>query len=175
MTVAEKIAENAKNSNIQEVANFSKGMPPQFDGDSMLAEGDKIIMPAQMPKVYQQLFGTNKAEFIVVELIKKDGTRTSFNFFPSSLSKTIFPAEMVGDVVKLKLPVIHPKGDVVNHYLSFRGKSEGGKNDVQLAMESMLGWTIEITGDEVVKTQKWANGNALNELRDTHVFTYTKK
>jgi hypothetical protein len=175
MTVAERIAENAKNSNIQEVTTFSKGMPPQFDGDSMLAEGDKIVMPTQMPKVYQQVFGNNKAEFIVVELIKKDGTKTSFNFFPSSLSKTIFPAEMVDGVVKLKLPVVHPKGDVVDHYLSFRGKSKGDKNDVQLAMESMLGWTIEITGDTVFKTQKWANGVALNELRDTHAFTYSKK
>lgn len=175
MTVAEKIQENAKNSNITEVQSFSKNLPPQFDGDSMLQKGDKIVMPTTMPKIYSQIFGTNSAEFMVVELIKADGSRTAFNFFPSSLSKTIFPAEMVNGVAKLKLPVMHPKGDVCNHYLSFRGKKDGDKSEVQQAIESMLGWTIEITGDDVVKTQKWANGVALNELKDTHVFTYTKK
>jgi hypothetical protein len=174
MTVAEKISENAKNSNISKATSFSKGMPPQFDGDSMLQKGDKIVLPAQLGEVFSQKFGNNVAEFIVVELVKVNGTKTAFNFFPSMLSKTIFPAEEVNGQVKLKLPVMHPKGDVVDHYLSFRGKSEDGKNDVQLAMESMLDWTIEVTDDLTVKTQKWADGKALNELRDTHVFTYTK-
>lgn len=174
MTVAEKITENEKNSNITKAASFSKGMPPQFDADSMLQKGDKIVIPDTMPAVYSQKFGSNKAEFIVVELIKKDGSKTAFNFFPSSLSKTIFPAEMIDGVAKLKLPVMHPTGDVVDHYLSFRGKSEGEKNDVQLAMESMLGWTIEVADDLVVRTQKWVDGVAQNELKDTHVFTYKK-
>lgn len=175
MTVAEKISDNLKNANITETTSFSKGMPPTFDGDSMLAVGDKIVMPANIDKVYSQKFGTSHAEFIVVKLVKANGTETAFNFFPSSLSKTIFPAEEVNGQVKLKLPVMHPKGDVVDNYLSFRGKTQDGKNDVQLAMESMLNWTIEITDDLVVKTQKWVNGSAVNELKDTHVFTYSKK
>jgi hypothetical protein len=174
MTIVEKIAENAKNANIQPATSFSKSMPPQFDADGLLQLGDKIIMPATMPQIYQQKFGTNIGEFIVVELIKKNGTKTAFNLFPPMFSRTIFPAEMVDGVAKLKLPVRHPKGNVVDHYLSFRGKGTDEKTDVQLAIESMLGWTIEVKGDEPVKTQKWVNGVATNELKDSHVFTFEK-
>lgn len=174
MTVAEKQAENAKNSNISPVTTFSKGMPPQFDGDSILQVGDKIVIPENMPQVYEQKFGENTAEFIVVELVRKDGTKTAFNFFPSSLSKTIFPAEKVDGVVKLKLPVDHPDGDVVNHYMSFRGKGTEEQSDVQMAMESMLGWVIEIADDKTIPTQKWVKGVAVNELKDVHKYTYKK-
>lgn len=174
MTVAEKMVENAKNSNISTVATFSKGMPPQFDADGLLQVGDVIIIPSTMPQVYEQKFGANKAEFIVVELKKANGTTTAFNFFPASLSKTIFPAEEVAGVVKLKLPVDHPNGTAVDHYLSFRGKGTAEKTDVQLAMESMLGWSIRIDNDKEVKVQKWVDGKAVNELKTSHVYTYNK-
>lgn len=174
MTVEERVQQNLKDANVKKATSFSKGMPPAFDGDSMLQKGDKFVIPATMPEVYSRKFGEYTAEFITVELIKANGERTSFDFYPSSLSKTIFPAEMVDGKVTLKLPVMHPKGDVVDHYLSFRGKGTEEKTDVQLAMESMLGWTIEIADDLVVTTQKWADGKALNELKNTHVFTYKK-
>lgn len=174
MTVAEKIVENAKNSSITTVATFSKGMPPAFDADGILREGDVIILPSTMPQVYEQKFGANKAEFIVVELRRADNTTTAFNFFPASLSKTIFPAEVVNGTVKLKLPVRHPLGTAVTHYLSFRGKGTAEKSDVQLAMESMLGWSIRIDKDEEETVQKWADGKALNETKTAHVYTYNK-
>ena len=174
MTVIEKITENAKNSSIAPVATFSKGMPPQFDADGLLQKDDVIIIPTTMPQVYEQKFGAHKAEFIVVELRKANGTTTAFNFFPASLSKTIFPAEEVAGVVKLKLPVDHPNGTAVTHYLSYRGKGTAEKTDVQLAMESMLGWNIKIDADREVTVQKWANGIALNELKTAHVYTYNK-
>lgn len=171
MTVEERIEQHASDANVKAVASFGKSMPPAFDPDGMLKEGDTFTVES-LDKIYSRVFGTTTAEFIPVKVIHADGTESSFDFYPSMLSKTIFPAEMVNGEAKLKLPVLHPKGTIVDKYLSFRGKGTEEKTDVQLAMESLVGVTIKVTGDTIVKTQKWVNGKAINELKDTHVFTY---
>ena len=103
MNVQERIAENAKNANISEVTTFSKSQPQGFDTDGILYEGDVIIFPATMPKIMKQVFGMrrnaagqpeqNFAEFIVVEVKNSKGESRGVNFFPSSLTKNVWPAK----------------------------------------------------------------------------------
>ena len=57
MNVTERIAENAKNSNISVAeGGFTKSQPRGIDPDAVLNEGDIIMFPETMPQVMHQDF-----------------------------------------------------------------------------------------------------------------------
>ena len=185
MNVQEKIADNAKNARISEVAAFTKSQPQGFDTDGILDAGDTIIFPTTMPKVMKQTFGMrrnangepeeNYAEFIVVEVINSKGESRGVNFFPSSLTKNVWPAEKGedGKVVTLteKGPM-NPKGSAVDLYKSAAGKGTDEKTDMQLGMELLLGKKVKVENKTPVEIQRWRNGETVNELRTTNLFEY---
>lgn len=185
MNVQERIAENAKNANISEVSGFSKSQPQGFDTDGILDAGDVIIFPATMPKVMKQTFGMrrnadgqpeqNYAEFIVVEVINTKGESRGVNFFPSSLTKNVWPAkkEADGKVVTItENGPMNPKGSAVDLYKSVAGKGTADKTDMQLGMELLLGKKVKVENKTPVDVQRWRNGETVNELRTTNLFEY---
>ena len=185
MNVKERIAENAKNANISEVTTFSKSQPQGFDTDGILDAGDTIIFPATMPKVMKQVFGMrrnaagqpeqNYAEFIVVEVINSKGESRGVNFFPSSLTKNVWPAkkEADGKVVTItENGPMNPKGSAVDLYKSVAGKGTDEKTDMQLGMELLLGKKVKVENKTPVEIQRWRNGETVNELRTTNLFEY---
>ena len=176
MTLAERRAENAKNTSISAAANFGKKLPEEFGGD-ILRKGDIITLPSEYifsgnnANVFTQKFGNSEAQFVLATLTR-DGQDSTINFFPSSMTKSIFVSEMVGDKVQLKMPVLRPLGTAVEKVFSFRGKGTAEKTDFHMAMEALAGSKIHVAEDTVVKTQKWTDGVAQNSLKDTHVYTY---
>ena len=176
MTLAERKAENAKNTSITAAANFGKKLPEEFGGD-ILRKGDIITLPSEYifsgnnANVFTQKFGNSEAQFVLATLTR-DGQDSTINFFPSSMTKSIFVSEMVGDKVQLKMPVLRPLGTAVEKVFSFRGKGTAEKTDFHMAMEAIAGSKIHVAEDTVVKTQKWTDGVAQNALKDTHVYTY---
>lgn len=176
MTLAERRAENAKNTSISAAASFGKKLPEEFGGD-ILRKGDIITLPSEYifsgnnANVFTQKFGNSEAQFILATLTR-DGQDSTINFFPSSMTKSIFVSEMVGDKVQLKMPVLRPLGTAVEKVFSFRGKGTAEKTDFHMAMEAIAGSKIHVAEDTVVKTQKWTDGVAQNALKDTHVYTY---
>lgn len=185
MKLAERIAENEKNEAISEVKGFTKSQPQGLDTDGVLQEGDTILMPAKLPKVYKQKFGTridpatdrsveNYAEFIVVEVENEAGEIRAINFFPSSLTKNIWPAEKKGDTVVTitENGPFNPKGTAVDLYKSFQGKKEEGKTDMQLGVEALLGKKIKITSKTPITVQRWRGGHTVDETRTTNLFVY---
>ena len=176
MTLAERRAENAKNTNISAAANFGKKLPEEFGGD-ILRKGDVITLPSEYifsgnnANVFTQTFGNSEAQFVLATLTR-DGQDSTINFFPSSMTKNIFVSEMVGEKVQLKMPVLRPLGTAVEKIFSFRGKGTEEKTDFHMAMEAIAGSKIHVAEDTVVKTQKWTDGVAQNALKDTHVYTY---
>ena len=176
MTLAERKAENAKNTSISAAANFGKKLPEEFGGD-ILRKGDIITLPSEYifsgnnANVFTQKFGKSEAQFVLATLTR-DGQDSTINFFPSSMTKSIFVSEMVGDKVQLKMPVLRPLGTAVEKVFSFRGKGTAEKTDFHMAMEAIAGSKIHVAEDTVVKTQKWTDGVAQNALKDTHVYTY---
>lgn len=185
MNVQERIAENAKNANISEVSGFSKSQPQGFDTDGILDAGDIIIFPAIMPKIMKQTFGMrrnangepeeNYAEFIVVEVINTKGESRGVNFFPSSLTKNVWPAkkEADGKVVTItENGPMNPKGTAVDLYKSVAGKGTADKTDMQLGMELFLGKKVKVENKTPVDVQRWRNGETVNELRTTNLFEY---
>ena len=186
MNVQERIADNAKNANISEVTTFSKSQPQGFDTDGILDEGDVINFPTTMPKIMKQVFGMrrnaagqpeqNYAEFIVVEVVNAKGESRGINFFPSSLTKNIWPAEKKEDgtvVTITEKGPMNPKGDAVDLYKSVAGKGTDEKTDMQLGMELLLGKKVKIKNKIPVEVQRWRGGDPVNELRTTNLFEYT--
>ena len=185
MNVQERIAENAKNANISTVTTFSKSQPQGFDTDGILDAGDTIIFPATMPAIMKQVFGMrrnangepeqNYAEFIVVEVVNAKGESRGVNFFPSSLTKNVWPAVKNADgtvtTITEKGPM-NPKGDAVDLYKSVAGKGTDDKTDMQLGMELLLGKKVKVENKTPVEVQRWRGGNVVNELRTTNLFEY---
>lgn len=181
MTVEERIAENSKNKAIEEVTGFSKKQPVGFETDSILDAGDVIVMPATMPKVFKQVFGQNEdgediyAEFIVVNVEHPGKATRAINFFPSSLTKNIWPAEKDddGDVVLVGNGPLNPKGTAVDLFKSFQGQTgSSGETDTQLGVNALLNKRIAIPSKEMIDTQVFRKGKRINELRKTGLLTY---
>jgi hypothetical protein len=194
MTIEQREHENSLNTAISPVqgGQFVKSQPRGFDMDAQLQKGDTIIMPATMPKIYRQDFGerTNRntgkvekqfAEFIIVNVRNKDGELRAINFFPSSLTKSIWKAHKEGDTVISDTAggPLSPKGTAVDLFRSFKGKGDANKTDVQLGMEALLGKEISIAEAESIDTQRWGQVNGvntrLNELRPSWLYTYDLK
>ena len=185
MNVQERIAENARNANISTVATFSKSQPQGFDTDGILDAGDTIIFPATMPEIKKQVFGMrrnasgqpeqNYAEFIVVEVINAKGESRGVNFFPSSLTKNVWPAKKEADGKVTTITEngpMNPKGTAVDLYKSVAGKGTDDKTDMQLGMELLLGKRVKVDSKVPVEVQRWRNGETVNELRTTNLFEY---
>ena len=185
MNVKEKIADNAKNARISTVAAFTKSQPQGFDTDGILDAGDTIIFPDTMPAIMKQTFGMrrnangqpeeNYAEFIVVEVINSKGESRGVNFFPSSLTKNVWPAEKGEDgkvVTITEKGPMNPKGTAVDLYKSAAGKGTAEKTDMQLGMELLLGKKVKVESKIPVDVQRWRNGETVNELRTTNLFEY---
>lgn len=181
MTVVEKQQENAKNKNIKVVNGFTKAQPTGFDTDSILGDGDVILMPTTLPEVGQQIFGQDEdgndiyGEFIVVEVENPNKAKRAINFFPSSMTKNIWESQMVDGEVELvdNGGPLNPKGTAVETYTSFQGKTgPNGETDVQLGVEALLGKKITVTLDRKVKIQVYKNGKRVNRLKDTSLLNY---
>ena len=185
MNVKEKIADNAKNARISTVAAFTKSQPQGFDTDGILDAGDTIIFPDTMPAIMKQTFGMrrnangqpeeNYAEFIVVEVINSKGESRGVNFFPSSLTKNVWPAEKGEDgkvVTITEKGPYNPKGTAVDLYKSVAGKGTQNKTDMQLGMELLLGKKVKVENKTPIEIQRWRNGEPVNELRTTNLFEY---
>lgn len=181
MTIAERENENLKDGKVKEVSGFVKQMPTGFDSDSVLDVDDVLVFPAVMPKVYQREFAKDAdgnsifGEFIVLNVKHAGKADRAVNFYPSSFTKNIWPAKKAEDgTVELDAPngPLTPKGTAVDLYLSFKGKSENGKTDVQLGVEALLGKSVKISQKQEIQTQVFRNGKRENALRKTNLPTY---
>jgi hypothetical protein len=180
VTIAEKIQQNQGNAKISAVNGFSKGLPVPFDSDSILQQGDTILLPTVMPQVYKQVFGVNQAgeetfgEFIVVDVRNAQGITRAINFFPSTLLKVLWEAEKdnLGQVSMKPQAPLEMKGTAVDFMKSMIGKADPGESDTQTAIKRMLGRQINIPLVEQVKVQRWRSGVAVNELKNANLYTF---
>jgi hypothetical protein len=181
MTVVEKVAENGKNKNIKGVTGFSKSMPQGFDTDSILGVGDIVEIPTAMPQVYQQKFGEDAdgnpvyGEFIVVNVKHEGKADRAINFFPSSLTKNIWPSQKNddGEIELVDGRPMQPKGTAVDLYTSVQGTvGAAGETDMQLGVNKLLGKNIHVADAVEVDVQVFRNGKRTNALKKSKVFTY---
>ena len=181
MTIAEKVLENGKNVNVQSVNGFSKAQPTGFDADGILAVGDVIHMPAEMPQVYSQKFGEDAegkpvtGEFIVVNVSHPGKADRAINFFPSSLTKNVWASRKNedGTIELAENRPLNPKGTAVDIYTAEQGKvGPNGETDMQLGTMALLGKNITVADAVEVDVQVFRNGKRQNALKKSKVFTY---
>ena len=185
MNVKERISENAKNATVSEATAVAKWLPQGFVTVGILYAGDTIIFPDTMPTINKQVFGMrrnaagqpeqNYAEFIVVEVKNAKGESRGVNFFPSSLTKNVWPAkkEADGKVVTItENGPMNPNRSAVDPYKSVARKGTDEKTDMQLGMELLLGKKVKVENKTPVEVQRWRNGETVNELRTTNLFEY---
>lgn len=180
MNLVERIAENEKNDRIEVSENgFTKSQPQGVDPDAVLNEGDIIQFPETMPTVKKQTFpgSDNFGEFIEVNVVCEDGHEKGINFFPSSLTKNIWPAwkdEKTGEVVaEIANGPKNPSGTAVDLYTSVKGQTgPNGETDMQLGMELLLGHRVRVKSKVPVTIQRWRDGERVNELATTNLMEY---
>lgn len=182
MTVEERIQENGKNAKIKVSANgFTKAMPNAFDSDGVLDVDDVLHIPNPIGTVYQRTFGVKSdgtpsyGEFIVVNVSHPGKPDRAIDFYPSSLTKNIWPAEKnaMGEVETITdNGPLNPLGSAVETYLGFQGKGTEGVTDTQLGMNALAGKDIRIAAKTPYHVQAWKNGEPVNSLRKTSQLTY---
>lgn len=174
MNVEQLAAANAANKKIQPVAGFSKNMPVGFDPESMLQDGDIIVFPEAMPQVFQQTFGENVGEFILVKVIRAD-KEIGFNFFPLSMLKNYWPAVKDENGVVTTITTngpVNPKGTAVELFVAQRGKGSDSVTDTELGVQALLAKKVKVSKQQDVAVQKWAAGSPINELKNSTVWDY---
>lgn len=181
MTIAEREQEILKDGKVKEVGGFVKQMPTGFDSDNVLDVDDVIEFPTVMPKVYQREFAKDAdgnsifGEFIILNVKHAGKDDRAINFYPSSFTKNVWPSKKnESGEVELDAPngPLMPKGTAVDLYLSFKGKSENDKTDVQLGVEALLGKSVKVSQKQEIQTQVYRNGKRENALRKTNLLTF---
>lgn len=165
-----------ENMNLQagfrSVKQFSVVLPDDFVAG--LEVGDTIVFNKEMGPVFERVFGTHRAQCMVVTLRHANGTTEAYNWFPASIVKPIFPVEAEdGKVVKNLRPIYHV-GTAVNMIKACRGRgAEKGTTDLQLAVNQFLGHEILVESADTVLTERWKDGQRTGEAKETKVYTYT--
>lgn len=181
MTIQERLESLKNDANVRIIDGFKKSMPTQFDADSVLVEGDYILMPSVMPEVHERVFGKDEegkdivGEFILVEVEHEGKAVRSIEFYPSMLTKAIWPSKMNedGEVELVNNYPLRPKGTAVDLYLTAQGNTnENNESDVQIGMTKLLGKKLHVASAQKIDVQVFRKGKRINQLRQTNLFTY---
>lgn len=183
MTIDERFLELDKDANVQISSSntFEDELPVPFIPGATLEVGDKLKFPSAYTKIPKRSLGGKWHQFAVITLIKKDGTTTTYDFFPKKWVRPLYEYELVGGKAKFKNMRPH-KGSAIAFMTSFIGsadKDDTGvvtKSSTQKMMESLLNAELEIMDIDTVKVAKFIdNKRSETELGDDKLYTIDKK
>lgn len=183
MTVEERININKGSKDIvMGGTKFSNNMRAPFDPAAQLQIGDKLVFPTSLEgRMGTSKFNGNTYEFVVLEVLKKDGSKTAINWFPSTFLKMAFEAEMTASgIAQNNGNIYETTGTAVDAFLSQRGKADFDpqtnqviKSDTQKGVEQLLGKTVVINDRKSYKTIGFTDHKRDNtKLVDTVIFKY---
>lgn len=183
MTIDERFLELDKDANVQiSTSNtFDDELPVPFIPGATLEVGDKLKFPSAYTKIPKRLLGGKWHQFAVITLIKKDGTTTTYDFFPKKWVRPLYEYELVNGKAKFKNMRPH-KGTAVEFMTSFIGsadKDDTGnitKSSTQKMMEALLNAEFEIKDIDSVKVAKFVDSKrSETELDNDKLYTIDKK
>lgn len=184
MTVEQRININRGDANISMGGTaFGANMRAPFDPAAQLQIGDKLIFPTSLDgRMGTNTFRGKKYEFMIVEVLKKDGSKTAINWYPSTFLKMAFEAKMgTAGIAENTGEIYQTAGDAVDAFTKERGNAEYDpqtgkciKTDTQKGVEQLLGKTVVISDKKVYKTVGFdRDGNRdTTKLVDTPIFKY---
>lgn len=149
---------------------FNSNLRAPFDPSAQLLVGDVLVFPETITAEIMgtRRFNGNTYQFMVVEVIKADGTKTAINWFPSSFIRATFEYKMDGDSAVMTGNIFEPKGTAIDLFKQNRGKAEyDDKNnlvesDTQKCVEALLGKKVKVANRTKVDTVGF-----VNNMRDT--------
>lgn len=183
MTIDERFLELDKDANVQiSTSNtFDDELPVPFIPGATLEIGDKLKFPSAYTKIPKRQLGGKWHQFAVITLIKKDGTTTTYDFFPKKWVRPLYEYELIGGKAKFKNMRPH-KGSAIAFMTSFIGsadKDDTGKvtkSSTQKMMEALLNAELEIMDIDSVKVAKFVDSKrSETELDDDKLYTIDKK
>lgn len=184
MTIDERFFELDKDANVQLSSSntFDDELPLPFIPGATLEIGDKLKFPSEYTKVPKRLLGGKWHQFAVITLIKKDGTTTTYDFFPKKFVRPLYEYELVGGKAKFKNMCPH-KGTAVELMTSFIGSADKDdatgaitKSSTQKMMEELRNKTFEVKNIIPIKVAKFVDGKrSETELEDDKLYTIDKE
>jgi hypothetical protein len=183
MTIDERFLELDKDANVQiSTSNvFEDELPVPFIPGATLEKGDKLKFPAAYTKIPKRQLGGKWHQFVVITLIKADGTTTTYDFYPKKWVRPLYEYYLVNGKAKFKGMRPH-KGTAIEFMTSFIGSAdknaEGNvtKTSTQKMMEALLNAELEIIDVDKVSVAKFVEGvRSETELTDDKCYTIDKK
>lgn len=179
MTVNERIAELAKDVNVQNAGVFGSDLPTPFTPQAKLELDAVVTFPAKYTKdnVKAGIFNGNKYYFAVCKMVLADGTETTYDFYPCSIIRPGFIYKRGADD-KLRFESTIPnKGTLIDHITSFVGKADKDADgnittsSTQKAMDGLKGKSFKVEAVVDYETMKWSNNKQTDELVTKQAYT----
>lgn len=183
MTIDERFLELGKDVNVQVSTSnvFEDELPVPFIPGATLEKGDKLKFPASYAKIHKRQLGGKWHQFVVITLIKADGTNTTYDFYPKKWVRPLYEYELVNGKTKFKGMRPH-KGTAIEFMNSFIGSADKDasgnvtKTSTQKMMEALLNAEFDIIDIDGVKVCAFTDGKrSETELADDKCYTIDKK
>lgn len=182
MTVDERFLELDKDVNVQVSTStvFEDELPTPFVPGSTLEIGDKLVFPPAYSKIHKRLLGGKWHQFVVLKLIKKDGTVTTYDYYPKKYVRPLYEYEMVNGRAKYKAMRPH-KGTAIEFMVKFIGSTdkdtEGNvtATSTQKMMTALLNAEFEIMDINTLNVAAFVDGKrSETQLAEDKLFTIDK-
>ena len=183
MTVDERFLELEKDTNVDMTGSavFEDELPIPFTPGSKLEKGDKLVFPSAYGKIPKRLIGGKWHQFVVLKLIKADGTVTTYDYFPKKYVRPLYEYELVNGKAKYKGMRPH-KGTAIEfmcQYIGSADKDDTGNittSSTQKMMTALLNTTLEIIDIDTVTVAKFVdNKRSETEVEEDKLYTIDKK
>ena len=164
MTVDERLLELDKDVNVREATSFGGPLPLPFIPNTGLEVGDTLKFRKPY-KIRERKLSGKWHSFAVLERIKADGTKTTFDFFPPKYARPLYEYEIVNG--KAKFVAMRPhKGTFITKVMEYVGKDEKDENDVitKTSTDKLMDYLgdnnidIEVKNIALVNTRAFVDG-----------------
>lgn len=178
MTVSERMQELDKDVNVRVASGFGNELPLPFTPAAKLEVGDQLVFPSSYEgRIRERQLNGKWYPFAVVDLLKADGTKTTYDFFPPRYVRPVYEYKVEGGSVKF-VGVRPHKGTSIQKMMSFIGtadKDDQGNitlSSTQKMMDSLLNTKHEIKAITAINSAKFVNGKrSETEVEEQNLLT----
>lgn len=149
MTVDERLLELESDVNVREATSFGSPLPLPFTPNSGLEVGD-VIKFKKPYKIRERKLSGKWHTFVVLERIKADGTKTTFDYFPLKYARPLYEYALVNG--KAKFVGMRPhKGSFIEKVMEYIGKDD--KNEKEEIIKTSTDKLMDYLGDNEISIE----------------------
>lgn len=149
MTVDERLLELDKDVNVREATSFGNPLPLPFTPNSGLEVGDVITFKKPY-KIRERKLSGKWHTFAVLDRVKADGTKTTFDYFPLKYARPLYEYALVNG--KAKFVGMRPhKGTFIEKVMEYIGKDD--KNEKEEIIKTSTDKLMDYLGDNEISIE----------------------